>query len=118
VIARVPFDEGTLTGTLTKDTVFPKDDWRSTYFVPENLIPSVEHADALRPLMPSGMTMPEMALRFILGNDDVHTIIPGMRKIRNVEANIAASDGKKLLPSLQQKLKGHRWDRVPTSWSQ
>jgi aryl-alcohol dehydrogenase-like predicted oxidoreductase len=118
VIARVPFDEGTLTGTLTKDTVFPRDDWRSTYFVPENLIPSVEHADALRPLMPSGMTMPEMALRFILGNDDVHTIIPGMRKIRNVEANIAASDGKKLLPSLQQKLKGHRWDRVPTSWSQ
>jgi aryl-alcohol dehydrogenase-like predicted oxidoreductase len=118
VIARVPFDEGTLTGTLTKDTVFPKDDWRSTYFVPENLIPSVEHADALRPLIPSGMTMPEMALRFILGNDDVHTIIPGMRKIRNVEANIAASDGKILSPSLQQQLKGHRWDRVPTSWSQ
>jgi aryl-alcohol dehydrogenase-like predicted oxidoreductase len=118
VIARVPFDEGTLTGTLTKDTVFPKDDWRSTYFVPENLISSVEHADALRPLIPSGMTMPEMALRFILGNDDVHTIIPGMRKTRNVEANIAASDGKKLLPSLQQNLKGHRWDRVPTSWSQ
>jgi aryl-alcohol dehydrogenase-like predicted oxidoreductase len=118
VIARVPFDEGTLTGTLTKDTVFPKDDWRSTYFVPENLIPSVEHADALRPLIPSGMTMPEMALRFILGNDDVHTIIPGMRKIRNVEANIAASDGKRLPLSLQQQLKGHRWDRVPTSWSQ
>ncbi len=118
VIARVPFDEGTLTGTLSKDTVFPKDDWRSTYFVPENLIPSVEHADALRPLIPSGMTMPEMALRFILGNDDVHTIIPGMRKIRNVEANIAASDGKKLLPLLQQQLKGHRWDRIPTSWSQ
>jgi aryl-alcohol dehydrogenase-like predicted oxidoreductase len=118
VIARVPFDEGTLTGTLTKDTVFPKDDWRSTYFVPENLISSVEHADALRPLIPSGMTMPEMALRFILGNDDVHTIIPGMRKIRNVEANIAASDGKKLVSSLQQQLKGHRWDRTPTSWSQ
>ncbi len=118
VIARVPFDEGTLTGTLTKDTVFPKDDWRSTYFVPENLIPSVEHADALRPLIPAGMTMPEMALRFILGNDDVHTIIPGMRKIRNVEANVAASDGKKLLPFLQQQLKGHRWDRTPTSWSQ
>jgi aryl-alcohol dehydrogenase-like predicted oxidoreductase len=118
VIARVPFDEGTLTGTLRKDTVFPKDDWRSTYFVPENLIPSVEHADALRPLIPSGMTMPEMALRFILGNDDVHTIIPGMRKIRNVEANMATSDGKKLGASLLQQLKKHRWDRLPTSWSQ
>jgi aryl-alcohol dehydrogenase-like predicted oxidoreductase len=118
VIARVPFDEGTLTGTLTKDTVFPKDDWRSTYFVPENLIPSVAHADALRPLIPAGMTMPEMALRFILCNPDVHTIIPGMRKMKNVEANMATSDGKKLEESLRLKLKGHRWDRTPTEWSQ
>jgi aryl-alcohol dehydrogenase-like predicted oxidoreductase len=118
VIARVPFDEGTLTGTLTKDTVFPKDDWRSTYFVPENLIPSVERADVLKPLIPKGMTMPEMALRFILANDDVHTIIPGMRKINHVEANIAASDGKPLADSLLLNLKGHRWDRTPTVWSQ
>jgi aryl-alcohol dehydrogenase-like predicted oxidoreductase len=118
VIARVPFDEGTLTGTLTKQTVFPKDDWRSTYFVPENLNASVDHAEALRPLIPAGMTMPEMALRFILCNSDVHTIIPGMRKIRNVEANLATSDGKALEESLRQKLKGHRWDRTPTGWSQ
>jgi aryl-alcohol dehydrogenase-like predicted oxidoreductase len=118
VIARVPFDEGSLTGTLTKDTVFPKEDWRSTYFVPENLNASVDHADALRPLIPLGMTMPELALRFILSNDDVHTIIPGMRKVRNVEANVSASDGKKLQDALIKKLKGHRWDRTPTSWSQ
>lgn len=118
VIGRVPFDEGTLTGMLSKDTVFPKDDWRSTYFVPENLNASVEHADALRPLIPSGMTMAEMALRFILCNDDVHTIIPGMRKVRNVQANIATSDGKKLEESLRLKLKNHRWDRTPTAWSQ
>jgi aryl-alcohol dehydrogenase-like predicted oxidoreductase len=118
VIARVPFDEGTLTGTLTKDTTFPANDWRSTYFVPENLIPSVDRAEALRPLIPPGMTMAELALRFILGNDDVHTIIPGMRKLRNVEANIASSDGKKLEKSLQAKLVDHRWDRRPTKWSQ
>jgi len=62
--------------------------------------------------------MAEMALRFILGNDDVHTIIPGMRKIRNVEANIATSDGQGLPETLRQALKGHRWDRTPTSWSQ
>ncbi len=42
VIARVPFDEGTLTGTLTKDSKWPEGDWRNTYFVPENLIPAVE----------------------------------------------------------------------------
>lgn len=118
VIARVPFDEGSLTGTLTKDTTFPKDDWRSTYFVPENLKSSVDHADALRPLIPPGMSMPELALRFILENDDVHTIIPGMRKVRNVEANIAASDGRRLDSSLVRKLKEHRWDRTPTEWSQ
>lgn len=118
VIARVPFDEGSLTGTLTKETTFPKDDWRSTYFVPENLNSSVEHADALRPLIPAGMTMPEMALRFILENKDVHTIIPGMRKLRNVDANIRASDGQRLDAALVKKLRSHRWDRTPTSWSQ
>ena len=118
VIARVPFDEGTLTGMLTKDTVFPEGDWRATYFVPENLNASVEHADALRPLIPAGMTMAEMALRFILCNDDVHTIIPGMRKLRNVEANIATSDGHTLEKALASKLKNHRWDRTPTEWSQ
>lgn len=118
VIARVPFDEGTLTGMLTKDTVFPEGDWRATYFVPENLNSSVDHADALRPLIPPGMTIAEMALRFILCNDDVHTIIPGMRKVRNVEANIGTSDGKMLEKALEQKLKNHRWDRTPTQWSQ
>jgi aryl-alcohol dehydrogenase-like predicted oxidoreductase len=77
VIARVPFDEGTLTGTITKDTTFPPDDWRAGYFSPENLIPSVERADALKPLIPDGSSMPDMALRFILGNPAVSTIIPG-----------------------------------------
>lgn len=118
VIARVPFDEGTLTGMLSKDTVFPEGDWRATYFVPENLNSSVDHADALRPLIPQGMTMAEMALQFILCNDDVHTIIPGMRKVRNVEANIGTSDGKKLEKALALNLKNHRWDRTPTEWSQ
>jgi len=118
VIARVPFDEGTLTGTLTYDTVFPKEDWRSTYFVPENLKLSVDHANALKPVIPKGMTMAEMALRFILANPDVGTIIPGMRKIRNVEANIGSSDGKGLSKELLSELKKHRWDRTPTQWSQ
>lgn len=118
VIARVPFDEGTLTGTLTKDTTFPPDDWRSTYFVPENLESSVERAEALKPLVPAGMMMPELALRFILENPDVHTIIPGMRRLRHVESNIAVSDGSPLPPALVARLRQHRWDRTPTEWSQ
>jgi len=118
IIARVPFDEGTLTGMLTYETVFPKDDWRSTYFVPQNLKSSVDHANALKPLIPDGMTMAQMALRFILSNPDVGTIIPGMRKIKNVEANIGTSDGKGLSKELVKELRKHRWDRTPTQWSQ
>ncbi len=118
VIARVPFDEGSLTGTLTKETRWPEGDWRNTYFVPENLNSSVEHADALRPLIPPGMTMPEMALRFILNNPDVATIIPGMRRPANVEANMAASDAGPLPAGLHAQLRKHRWDRKPTKWSQ
>jgi aryl-alcohol dehydrogenase-like predicted oxidoreductase len=118
VIARVPFDEGTLTGSLTLDSTWPKGDWRSTYFVPENLTSSVEHAEALKPLVPEGMTMAEMALRFILGNSTVSTIIPGMRKLHHVESNIAASDGGPLPPELQAELVNHRWVRRVTEWSQ
>lgn len=118
VIARVPLDEGTLTGMMTKDTTFPKEDWRSTYFVPENLKSSVEHADALKPLLPEGMTMPEMALRFILSNPDVSVTIPGMRKMNHVASNMGTSDGKGLHNDLLEVLKQHRWDREPTEWSQ
>jgi aryl-alcohol dehydrogenase-like predicted oxidoreductase len=118
VIARVPFDEGTLTGTLSMDSKWPRGDWRNTYFVPENLEASVAHAEALKPLIPEGMSMPEMALRFILNNSTVSTIIPGMRKLRHVEANIATSDTGQLPVTLHSKLREHRWDRQPTGWSQ
>jgi len=118
VIARVPFDEGTLTGTLTLDSKWPKGDWRNTYFVAENLNASVAHAQALKLLLRHGLTMPEMALRFILNNKDVSTIIPGMRKRRHVEANIAAGDRGPLDAALRAELRKHRWERTPTKWSQ
>jgi aryl-alcohol dehydrogenase-like predicted oxidoreductase len=118
VIARVPFDEGSLTGTLTLDSKWPANDWRSTYFVPENLKASVTRADALKPLVSAGITMPEMALRFILNNPDVSTIIPGMRKRHHVESNLAASDRGPLPAQLHTQLRPHRWDRTPTKWSQ
>jgi aryl-alcohol dehydrogenase-like predicted oxidoreductase len=118
VIARVPFDEGALTGTLTKDSTWPKGDWRNTYFVKQNLTASVEHADALKPLVPTGITMPEMALRFILNNPTVSTTIPGMRKVRHVENNLRASNLGPLPGDLHAQLRKHRWDRRPTEWSQ
>jgi len=118
VIARVPFDEGTLTGNLTKDTTFPEGDWRGTYFVPENLHSSVEHAEMLRKDLPNDMAMAEVALKFILHHPAVSTIIPGMRKIPHVRANIGCSDSPRLSPQMIQLLRKHRWDRQPTEWSQ
>jgi aryl-alcohol dehydrogenase-like predicted oxidoreductase len=117
VVARVPFDEGTLTGNLTLETTFPEEDWRHTYFSPENLSQSVERAEALRPLVPDGWSMPEMALRFILNEPAVSTIIPGMRKIANVEANTSASDAGPLPSELRKNLLQHRWVRKPAPWS-
>ncbi len=118
VIARVPFDEGSLTGNLTKDSRWPEGDWRNTYFVAENLDASVERAERLKPLVPEGMTMAEMALRFILAEPTVSTIIPGMRKTHHVKSNMAASDAGPLDASLLEELRKHRWDREPTEWSQ
>lgn len=117
VIARVPFDEGTLTGNLTNETRFPADDWRSSYFVPENLRASVARADALRPLTPAGASMADLALRFILANSEVATVIAGMRRIRHVEANLACSAAGPLPPELRRALRDHRWDRLPNAWS-
>ena len=118
IIARVPFDEGTLTGTLSLDSTWPDGDWRNTYFVEENLRSSLAHVEPLRDLVPQQSSMPEMALRFILSHPLVSTTIPGMRKLQHVDANLAASTKGPLDPSLLQSLYAHRWDREPTSWSQ
>ena len=117
VIARVPFDEGTLTGGLKADSRWPEGDWRNGYFGPGNLVASVERAEALRTLIPPWMTMSELALRFILSNPDVSTVIPGMRKAHHVEANLAASDNGGLDVDLIERLRAHRWDRQPAPWS-
>jgi len=113
VIARVPFDEGTLTDALTLESTWPEGDWRNIYFGAGNLAASVARAEALRPLVPRGMTMPELALRFILASSDVCTTIPGMRRRAHVDANLAAADGTPLPPELVAALRPHRWDRRP-----
>jgi len=117
VIARVPFDEGSLVGTLTVDSTWPEEDWRATYFGPENLKPTVERVDRLKPDVPEGMTLPELALRFALDHPAVTTVIPGMRKLEHVRRNLAMSDGHRLDPELVRTLRPHRWDRVPAWWS-
>jgi aryl-alcohol dehydrogenase-like predicted oxidoreductase len=103
VIARVPLDEGSLGGKLTLDTKFPAGDWRASYFGPENLAETVERVERLKKVLPPGMTLPEMAFRFILSNADASTTIPGMRKPEHVRQNISYSDKG---PSLGSQTEG------------
>ena len=117
VIARVPFDEGSLTGRLSLDSKWDNGDFRNVYFGAENLPPTIERIEKLKALVKDEMSLAELALRFIASNPAVTTMIPGMRQLRNVEANMGISDGKGLSQEWINKLRDHRWDRVPTHWS-
>jgi aryl-alcohol dehydrogenase-like predicted oxidoreductase len=118
VIARVPLDEGSLTGTLTLDSRWPEGDWRNTYFGPANLQATIPRVEALRPLVPAGETLAQLALRFILSNPDVTTVIPGMRRPEHLAANVAAAAAGPLWPALLEALREHRWDRPQSRASQ
>ena len=112
VIARVPFDEGGLTGTITPDSTFPAGDFRSHYFEGDRKRQVWERAEALKKLLDGdAKTLPELALRFILSHDAVSTVIPGMRRLSSVRANVSVSDGRRLSPALRDKLKAHAWPR-------
>jgi len=111
VIARVPFDEGSLTGAMTVNDTWPKGDWRNLYFTPENLRETLARVDRVKADLPAGMSLPELALRFTLHHPAVTTVIPGMRTARHVERNLAVADGKPFPASLLQAMRRHRWDR-------
>jgi aryl-alcohol dehydrogenase-like predicted oxidoreductase len=111
VVSRVPFDEGSLTSTLTAAATWPNGDWRNLYFTPQNLTATLARVEALKPLVPAGSTLPDLALRFILHHPAVSTTIPGMRQMRNVEANLASSDAPPLPADLVAALRAHRWER-------
>ncbi len=112
IIARVPFDEGGLTGRVRPDTVFPKDDWRNEYFRGERKKQVNDRVEKLKPLLGAeAKTLAELALRFILSRPAVSTVIPGMRSIANVEINTAFSNGKYLSEKLLKELKKHKWVR-------
>jgi aryl-alcohol dehydrogenase-like predicted oxidoreductase len=117
VIVRVALDEGSLSGKMTRETKFPKDDWRSGYFNPENLKNTMDRVDKLKKILPKGMSLPEMALRFTISHPAVSTTIVGMRKLEHVRENCALSDKGPLSPELLKELKKHRWDRKPAPWS-
>jgi aryl-alcohol dehydrogenase-like predicted oxidoreductase len=112
VIVRVPFDEGALTGAITPDTEFPEGDFRAGYFRGDRKQQVAEHVDALlADLTIEREQLPEVALRYVLSQPAVSTVIPGMRSVRNVERNVAVADGRGLPPELVERLHAHRWDR-------
>jgi aryl-alcohol dehydrogenase-like predicted oxidoreductase len=117
VIARVPLDEGSLGGKMTLQTRFEPSDWRAKYFGPDNLPQTIERVEKLKKVVPAGMSLPQMALRFILADPDVSTVIAGMRKLDHVRENMKTSDEGPLDAALMKTLKTHRWDRKPAPWS-
>lgn len=112
VIARVPFDEGSLTGTLTPDHQFHKKDWRKRYFTPERLVETCRRVEKLNFLIRDEITtLSQAALKFCLSHPAVSTVIPGMRKVKHVEDNCSISDGKLLREDELKELKNHAWPR-------
>ena len=111
VLARVPFDEGSLTGTIDESTTFDSGDFRSFYFKGDRKRQVVEHVNALRKDLGPGTQLPEVALRFCLAHPAVSTVIPGMRRVRNAEMNTAASDKGPLDQTTLNILRKHAWDK-------
>jgi len=112
VLARVPFDEGGLTGKVTPGTQFPKDDFRNSYFKGDRKKEVHERARKIAADLGIPLEgLPEAALRFTLSNPAVSTVIPGMRSVGNAEANCRAGDGRGLPADQVSRLRPHRWIR-------
>lgn len=112
VLARVPFDEGGLTGNITPESTFPREDFRNFYFRGDRK--REVHTRVRKIASDLGISleqMPETALRFTLSHPAVSTVIPGMRTVRNAQANCRAADGRGLPPDQISKLRPHRWIR-------
>ncbi len=112
LIARVPLDEGGLGGKFTMETKFAEGDFRNEYFGGDRLKELVERTDAIKSIMKDeASTLPDLALRYILSCPEVSSVIPGMRRLYQVESNIKASDLGLLSTELMERLKEHAWER-------
>ena len=110
VIVRVPFDEGGLTGKVTPETTFPPQDFRNVYFSGGRKQETWDRVQAIaRDLGIPLEHLPEIALRFCFTHPAVSTVIPGMRTVRNVEANAAAAEAGPLSERELELLRHHRW---------
>ncbi len=112
VIARVPFDEGALTGSISPDTVFPAGDWRNSYFRGDRKREVHDRVQKLKGLLDTEAgTLPDLALKFCLHHPAVSSVIPGMRKTSHVDSNIAVTNAPPLSARLVERLREHRWEK-------
>jgi aryl-alcohol dehydrogenase-like predicted oxidoreductase len=112
IIVRVAFDEGSLTGKFTEQTVFGKDDFRSRYFAGDRLSRTVARVEKIRKdIESSGFSMAQAALKFALAPAAVSTVIPGIRNVSQAEANCGVSDLPAMSEEAEKKLRGHAWQR-------
>ena len=112
VIARVPFDEGSLTGRIRPDTRFPEGDFRNSYFGGDRKREVWERAQAVAADAQVPVDeLAEIALRFSITHPAVSTAIAGMRSLRNVERNVAAVERGPLSGEQVAGLRPHRWVR-------
>ena len=111
ILARVPLDEGALSGHFSESTTFPPGDFREWYFRGNRRKEVVAHVDALRRDLGAAASIPDTALRFCLSHPAVSTVIPGMRSRRHVESNAALSDAGALPAETLSLLKRHAWNR-------
>jgi aryl-alcohol dehydrogenase-like predicted oxidoreductase len=112
VIARVPFDEGGLTGAIKPDTIFPETDFRAGFFQGDRRERVFNRVERLKLLLGSeSENLAELALRYTLSHDAVSTVIPGMRNTSHVTSNISYSDGRRLTAGMLWRLKQFAWNR-------
>ncbi len=112
LIARVPLDEGGLSGKIDSKTVFAEGDFRNHYFTKDRLVELEKRINDLKGLLGGeANSVPELALRYTLSFGEISTVIPGMRKLEHVKSNTAISDGRKLSPEIMEELKKHVWER-------
>jgi aryl-alcohol dehydrogenase-like predicted oxidoreductase len=112
VLARVPLDEGALTGTITEETRFEGDEFRASYFKGDRKQQVVQRVAALNAdLSDVDGTLAETALRFCLSHPAVSAVIPGMRRVRTVESSCGVSDRGPLPQNVLERLKTHEWKK-------
>jgi aryl-alcohol dehydrogenase-like predicted oxidoreductase len=110
ILARVPLDEGSLSGHFNENTTFTDGDFRAWYFRGNRRKEVVEHLAPLQRDLGTAR-LPDTALRFCLSHPAVSTVIPGMRSRAHVESNTALSDQGALAPDTLALLRRHAWSR-------